>query len=132
MSNCIFYTLFFVLFLNVSFGSLKYSQVHRTYMAAYKGMYEACSITVDSNGEPTLPYFNSSKMQTYLDDYFKENLSKYVKDYSVSVKYYSFSPRQKLCKKNCQHLKVSLTAKINTFYSYSKSQIFSITDGDTL
>ena len=132
MSNCIFYTLFFILFLNVSFGSLKYSQVHRTYMAAYRGMYEACAVTVNTNGEPIVPYFNGTKMKSYLDNYFKENLSKYVKDYTVTTRYYSSSSSMILCRKNCRNVRVQLTAKINSFYTYTNSQIFTIANGDTL
>ena len=73
MTNCIFYSLFFVLFLNVSVGSLKYSQIHRTFLSLYKGMFEASTITVSSLGNSITPYFDSSKVETYIGKYFSKN-----------------------------------------------------------
>ena len=130
MTNCIFYTLFFTMFLNVSIGSLKYSQVHRTYMAAYKGIFEACSVSVGTNGEPVVPYYNMTKLKKYVTNYFDTNLSKYTTNYTVSMKY--LSNRNVICRSNCRRLKLTLNAKINTFYTYSNSQIFTIKDGDKL
>ena len=130
MTNCIFYALFFTLFLNISIGSLKYSQIHRTYKAAYKGVFEACSISVDANGEPIVPYYNMTELKNYITDYFEKNLSKYTTDYEVNVKY--LTNRNTMCIKSCRRMKLTLNAKINTFYSYSNSEIFIIKNGDNL
>lgn len=131
MINCIFYTLFFALFLNISVGSLKYSQVHRTFMSIYKGMFEACTITIDDNGEPTIPYFNMDKMDLYINDYFKSNLSKYTKDYKVNYSYLG-GEGTFLCRKNCRTIQIKLEANINTFFRYKNNEIFTIADGDAL
>jgi len=131
MTNCIFYCLFFALFLNISMGSLKYSQIHRTFMSIYKGMFESCVITVDNNGDPITPYFDSAQIKFLVDNYLKDNLSKYSKDYSVSYKFLS-SNNSLLCKKNCRRIKITLTAKINSFYKYDNSQTFAVADGDVL
>lgn len=131
MTNCIFYTLFFALFLNVSVGSLKYSQIHRTFMSIYKGMFEACAITVDQNGEPVLPYYDKDKMHVYIDDYFKVNLSKYCKNYSVSY-IYPGGTTSFICKENCQNIQITLNAKINSFYEYKNTGVFTIKDGEIL
>ena len=131
MMNCIFYTLFFALFLNISMGSLKYSQIHRTFMSIYKGMLEACAITVDPNGEPVTPYFNMEKMDYYIDDYFKTNLSKYAKNYTVTYSYIG-GTNTFICKSECRTILINLKAKINMFYDYDKSESFTIRDGDAL
>ena len=129
MTNCIFYSLFFVLFLNISVGSLKYSQIHRTFMSIYKGMFEACTITVDANGEPTTPYFNKEKMDNYIDNYFKVNVSKYTKDYTVTCMYFG-GTNSFVCTSECKNVFITLKAKINAFYDYEKTEMFSIKDGD--
>ena len=130
MTNCLFYSLFFTLFLNISVGSLKFSQIHRTFMSIYKGMFEACTVSVDSNGEPIKPYYDQSEMNNYIESYFKTNLSKYSKNYTV--KYIYLNDNNQVCKFNCRRISIQLTAPINIFYSYDKTQVFSIMDGDSL
>lgn len=131
MTNTIFYSLFFALFLNVSFGSLKYSQIHRTFMSMYKGMLEASTITVGSNGESIEPYFDIGQMRYYVEFYLKNNLSKYTKNYKVT---YSFINKTNMftCRSECRRVRIRLTANINSFYKYDKTQTFLIVDGDTL
>ena len=131
MTNCIFYSMFFVLFLNISIGSLKYSQIHRTFMSIYKGMFEACAVTVDENGEPVNPYYNMDKMDNYINTYFKTNLSKYTKDYTVTYRYIG-GTNTFICRSECRNITITLKAKINAFYDYEKTEMFSIKDGDTL
>ena len=130
MTNCIFYSLFFALFLNVSIGSLKFSQVHRTFMSLYKGMFEACSVTVGTNGEPVMPFYNMIEMKSYLDGYFKENLNKYVKNYTYS--YYFLTSTNTYCTTLCRKVEIRLTANINSLYKYDRTEVFTIVDGDTL
>ena len=130
MTNCIFYAMFFALFLNVSFGSLKYSQIHRTFMSMYKGLLEACTVTVDNYGDPIEPYFDTL-MTTYHVLQFKNNISKYTKDYSLTYKFLTDNDKI-VCKKECRRLRVTLTAKINGFYNYNNTQTFAIKDGDNL
>lgn len=130
MTNCIFYSLFFVLFLNVSIGSLKFSQVHRTFMSLYKGMFEACSVTVGTNGEPVMPYYNMIEMRSYLDGYFKDNLERYVKDYSYTYRF--LTPDNTRCTNQCRKVEIKLTANINFLYKYDRTETFTIVDGDTL
>ena len=131
MTNCLFYSLFFALFLNLSVGSLKLSQVHRTFMSIYKGMFEACTVSVDNQGEPIKPYYNQVEMRFYIDSYFKKNLTKYVKDYTVTFGYVADNPKI-VCKKECRRIKITLKANINFLYKYNKTQIFTIADGDEL
>lgn len=130
MTNCIFYTLFFALFLNMSIGSLKYSQVHRTFMSIYRGMFEACSATVGYDGNPSFPYYDANKMNSYLDEYFTQNLARYVKEYSYTYDF--LNENASICVNYCGKVQIHLTANINSFYKYDKTQIFSIVDGDSL
>lgn len=131
MINCIFYTLFFSLFLNISIGSLKYSQIHRTFMSIYKGMFEACTITVNESGEPITPIYNMQKMKSYIDNYFKVNLKKYTNNYKVTYNYIG-GTNTFICRSNCRTIEISLNAKINLFFDYQKSEVFTIQDGDSL
>ena len=132
MTNCLFYSIIFVLFLNFTVGSIKYSQVNRTFMSLYKGVFEAATYTIDENGNPIEPYYKKSLISTYINQYLKENLNRYVTDYSVSYKYY-LNETSEVCKTNyCRSVKVTLKAKINMFYTYNQTQNFSIHEREAL
>ena len=85
MTLCLFSTFFFVLFLNLSMGSLRLTQLNRTFMNSYKGMYEACVVTVGNDGEPIKPYFEQNLLESYVADYLEPNISKYVTDYDLHL-----------------------------------------------
>ena len=123
MTNCIFYSLFFALFLNLSFGSLRISQVNRVFMSIYKGMLEASVLTIEDNGEPVVPYYNKNTVEIYIDNYLKENISKYTKEYTVNTKYYTENSTT-TCEFECRKVSINLKAKINTFYKYDRTQTF--------
>ena len=72
-----------------------------------------------------------NKLKNYVDDYFEQNLTRYTTNYTVSMRYLS-KRNMVICRSNCRRLKLTLTAKINAFYSYSNSQIFTIKDGGDL
>lgn len=129
MTNCIFYSLFFVLFLNVSFGSLRFSQINRTFMNMYKGMLEASVITVDANGESCLPYYDIERVNSYLNNYLNKNIAKFTKGYTISTTLTNRNSTD-LCYSNCSSLNVRLTAKINQFYKYDKVQVFTVYSED--
>lgn len=125
MTNCIFYSLFFALFLNLSFGSLRISQVNRVFMSIYKGMIEASVVTINDQGEPIMPYYSQTTLNSYVDDYLKTNISKYVKDYTLNTKYLEDS-LYNVCDENCRVVSINLKAKINVFYEYDRTQTFAI------
>ena len=126
MTNCVFYAMIFVLFLNFTIGSIKYSEVNRTFMSIYKGIFEASVRTVNEAGEPIVPYYDEEVLKAYIVDYFEKNLNKYVTDYQVSY-YFIDQENNEICVSNkCRTVNVSLTAKINMFYTYDNSQSFSI------
>ena len=124
MTNCLFYSLFFALFLNISLGSLRYSQVHRVVMSAYKGMFEASVVTVDSKGESTTPYFDKTTLTSYVTKYLDKNLSKYVTDYKVTTKL--LKQNNSICALSCTRVSLTTKAKINTFLTYESTQVFTI------
>lgn len=99
-------------------------------MSMYKGLLEACTVTVDNYGDPIKPYFDTL-MTTYHVLQFKNNISKYTKDYSLTYKFLTDNDKI-VCKKECRRLRVTLTAKINGFYNYNNTQTFAIMDGDNL
>ena len=92
-------------------------------------MFEACTITIDSSGEPILPYYNMDKVRTYIDDYFKVNLSRYTNNYVVSYEYLNASGTN-VCTSQCRKIRINLDATINYFYHYENSEVFAIKDGD--
>jgi len=131
MTNCIFYTLFFTLFLNLSMGSLRYSQINRVFTSIYKGMLEASIVTIGTNGEPTIPYYNTLAVGNYISKYMNENVSRYSKNYTVKTKY-TKKDTGGYCLNNCDKLEITLNAEINIFYKYSKTQTFVISNESEL
>lgn len=131
MTNCIFYSSFFVLFLNISFGSLKYSQIHRAFMSIYKGTLEASSITVDENGEPVLPYYDQDSINDYIYSYLNANISKFTKNYEVNIYYYKRDFTE-YCVSHCSNISINLKAKINIFYSYDNTLSFYVSSREEL
>ena len=126
MTNCIFYSAIFALFLNFTMGSIRYSQVNRTFMSIYRGVFEASTITVNSSGDPVVPYYNEELLETYLVQYFKENLKNYVTDYEVRI-YFFNRENDSLCfTHECRDINLTLKADINTFFKFEKSQDFSV------
>ena len=125
MTNCIFYTMFLALFLNLSFGSLRLSQVNRVFMSIYKGMLEASVLTISDDGEPVVPYYNKVRFEEYVDSYLKQNISKYLKEYIVNTRYYS-DDQYTVCESSCRKASINLKANINVFYKYDKTQTFVI------
>lgn len=133
MLNCIFYSLFFALFLNVSFGSLRLSQVNRTFLSSYKGMYEASVITVGTDGRPIYPYFNQTILKGYIDDYLVKNLNRYTTNYALNVDFYLDDGVTKCDESGyARNIKIGLNAKINFLFKYEKNQTISIKDKNTL
>ena len=131
MTNCLFYVVFFTLFLNVSFGSLRYSQINRSFMSVYKGMLEASVSSVDIHGNPTIPYYDADKVVEYSNNYLSKNIARYSTDYSIDITYFN-KETGLLCEQGCRKVKINLKAKINYLYTYDKSQIFVVKSGDEL
>ena len=89
-------------------------------------MFEASTITVDKSGEPVTPYYNEELVSYYLQNYFKENLKKYVSDYKVKVYFFNRDTDELCFTHDCRDMNITLTAKINLFFTYEKSQDFSV------
>lgn len=133
MLNLIFYTLFFALFVNFSFGSLRFSQINRAFMSSYKGLFETCIATIDEEGDAIYPYFDRELLIEETTKYFETNVGKYTKDYALSIAFYDDD-----LKAECSYydyartVKLSLKANINLLFTYNKEQFFTITDRDAL
>lgn len=125
MTNCLFYAMFFALFLNLSLGSLRYSQINRVFMSIYKGMLEASLLTIDTNGSPVMPYYNKETLNNYVCEYLDHNISRYATDYQISTQFYE-RDSDSICDTYCRKVVISLKAKINLFYDYEKSQTFTV------
>lgn len=131
MTNCLFYTIIFTLFISVSFGSIRFSQLHRAFLSIYKGMLESCIVSIDDQGEPIFPYFNKELVEKNSEMYLKENIERYVENYDLLINYFDKKGGE-ICEDRCRYITIKLDAKINFFYNYSKTQSFSIISRDQL
>lgn len=127
MTNCIFYSLFFVLFLNFSFGSLRMSQINRSFESSYKSVYEASIITVGEDGEPIYPYYSQEILRNNLNSFINENVGKFVNAYDLTLDFY-LEDGVTQCKENYKSrcVRVSLDASINYLFKYSKVKTYMI------
>ena len=131
MTNCIFYSIFFAAFLNLSLGSLRFSQINRAFLSIYKGMLEACVLTIDEDGEPTMPYYSHEKIDEYIVTYLNESIGRYSKKYVLTTTYYdeNFEEESNVYSRG---ISINLKAKIANFRTYEKEQRFAITSKDNL
>lgn len=119
------------MFLTLSLGSLKFSQINRTFLSIYKGMLEACVLTVNDSGEPVKPYYNETKVNEYVISYLDKNINRYAKDYTLTTTYYDEN-FTKASTKYSRGISINLKAKINFFTTYDKEQRFSVTSKEEL
>ena len=93
-------------------------------------MLEACTLTVNDDGESAFPVYDQAKVSSYVNSYLSQNLSRFTDEYSVDI---SYSDKDgEICTEECSKVKLTLNAKINTFYKYKKSQVFEIKSGEDL
>lgn len=133
MLNCIFYSLFFVLFIDLSTGSLRLSQINRIFLSTYKGMYEACVVTVGDDGEEIYPYFNQTLINSHIRTFLDEKLTRYTTNYVLTCDFYNEDGITK-CSENdlARCLKINLKANVNFLFKYDKLQTYSIKDKNNL
>ena len=132
MTNCIFYSLIFALFLSFTDGAINFSKINRTFLSIYRGIFEASTVSVDDSGEPVEPFFDEHILKIYLSDYLKDNLNPYCKEYTVKL-YFFNRDDDTICFNNmCRDVSVTLKAEINYLFNYNKTQIFSVYSRDEL
>ena len=123
MTNCLFYALFFVLFINFGVGSMNFSGVNRTFKTISKGIFESAAYTIGQDGKPSEPYFDEGLVETYVANYFKENLTKYVTYYEARIYFFNNDANETICTtKRCQNVKVTLKCDINYLFHYEKGE----------
>lgn len=133
MLNCLFYSIFFSLFVNLSFGSLRISQINRSFMSCFKGVYEASVVTVDRKGEPIYPYFDKKVFTEYVNTFIDQNVGKFTNDYTLTISFFKDDGvTESALVVYPKSVKVSLDAKVNSLFEYSKSQKFTILEKETL
>lgn len=129
MVNSIFYSLFFVLFINLSVGSLRLSQINRVFLSSYKGLYEASVVTVGDDGEPIFPYFDRSILSSYIHTFIEEKVVRYTTNCQLSYDFYTQDGVTQCGVNDLPRcVKINLKAKINYLFNYDKIQTFSIKD----
>lgn len=126
MTNCIFYSLIFALFLSFTSGAIDYSRINRSFMSIYKGIFEASTISVDQSGESITPYFDENILKYYLTNYLKDNIGQYCTDYKIKLYYFNREDHSICIDGICRDVEVTLEAKINFIFDYKKTQSFSV------
>lgn len=126
MTNCIFYSLIFALFLSFTDGAINYSKINRTFMSIYRGIFEASTISVDELGESIKPYFDEDTLKVYLQEYLAKNLKPYCTDYTVKLYFFNRDDGTICFDDMCRDVNVTLNAKINYLFEYNKTQTFSV------
>ena len=85
----IFFVFSLISFLFCSFTtSFKLQSINRTVIYMPVQIFETAIDIVNINETEGL-YFNKTKLQNNLDDYFEQNLTKYMKDYEDTLYYYN-------------------------------------------
>lgn len=126
MGNLVFYAMFFVIFLQFTFGAIRFSGVNRTFLSMYRGVFETSLITVGEDGEPIYPYFSDEILENNIDTYLKRNIRKYTSNYNAEITYLDLHNDGLCLEEYCSKVKVSLNAEINMFFKYSKSLEFAV------
>jgi len=126
MTICIFVSIVFVAFLQFSFGAMNFSSVNRCFQNMYRGMFEACIVTIDSSGNDQNPYFNQKLLKSYVVQYFDSSIKKYSSNYKATL-YYTNGSSNDICNTaNCNGVKINLDAPINSLFHYQKTRSFYI------
>ncbi len=126
MINTVFYLIIATLFLNFSIGSIEYFGVNRTFMLMYKGVLENSLVSIGSDGEQIEPYFDQNKLVELSEQYFQNNLPRYVNHYTTSYLFYNYDENSYCVGKYCYSVKISLKAEINMIFHYEKARVFNI------
>ena len=126
MINCLFFSVVFFLFMSFSFGGMNYSSIHRTFLNMHRSILEVCVVTVGNDGEDINPYFNEPILEKYIVTYLKDNVSKYTTDYQASIVYFDNNTKDINTNHHADGVRISLNAKINTFYHYKHAREFTI------
>lgn len=126
MGNICFYAMFFVIFLQFTFGAIKFSGVNRTFLSMYKGVFEVSLITVDKDGEPIYPYYGEEILKDNVDLYLKENLTKYTRNYETNIIFLNLDNDGVCLDEHCSKVEVNLKVDINMFFKYDKSLKYTV------
>ncbi len=125
MTNLIFFTIIASIMLNFSFGVMNYSGINRTFELAVKGPLEMSCLTLDNSATEVAPYFYRDFLEENVELYFAMNLPRYTKEYTTAYYYFNDEEDRSYCtSKYCRGVKISLKAKINTFFEYENAKEF--------
>ena len=67
--------------------SMSLFPMNRVYYGVYKGVVEQAVIPYGESGERIRPYFDETEFEYRVGEYFKENASRYCRDFSLSYAY---------------------------------------------
>lgn len=128
MIENIYYVLTLVLFFSFSMGAIEFSYVNRTFELLLRAPIELAVKTIDEDGE-NIPYFDEGVIAENLENYFVNNLPRYVHDFEYEY-YFSYKDKGGYCLDHkCNALKVSLKARISGLFTYNKAKTYFINEG---
>ena len=126
MINCIFFGLFFCLFLSFSFGGMTYSSIHRSFLNMHKSMLEVSIVTIGNDGTDVDPYFHEPTLENYVVNYLKDNIGKYCPTYKANIIYFDADTKAINTNHHANGVRISISGDINTFYTYKHAREFTI------
>ena len=109
-----------------SFGGMTQSSIHRSFLNMHRSILEISVVTIGDDGEDVKPYFNEPQLEKYVIDYLKDNVGKYSTDYKTSIIYFDVSTNAVNTNHRADRVRISLSSKINVFYTYKHSREFRI------
>ncbi len=125
MTNCVFFLVLATLMLNFSFGAMNYSGINRTFELAVKGPLESSCLILDMDANQVVPYFYKTKLEENMEYYFAMNLPRYTSDYTTAYYYFNDGEDRSYCSsKYCRGVRISLKAKVNSFFEFKKAKDF--------
>ncbi|MCR5490803.1 MAG: hypothetical protein K6F32_01590 [Bacilli bacterium] len=126
MLNYIFTAIALIFSFTLFQQSTTFNTLNRIYLGIYKGLFDTCVIAYDADGYCLdQPYFDRTLTKRAVTSYFDENLQAVVKDYSVTVNFYTYQGI--LCTTTTPTVvRIEFTAEINDWQDYSRVAVFSI------
>ena len=132
MEYIFFFAIIFGTMINFTMGAIRFSSINRTLSLMYKGLLEASTSYVDSNGFYRSPYFDKDKLKNYVINYMDENLKSQVDHYTVSIYYFDRGDETMCLDEHCESVRITLKADINYLFHFEKAKEYHIVASNNL
>lgn len=125
----IFFVFSLITFLFTSFTTtFRLQSINRTIMYMPVQIFET-AINIVNIDETKGLYFDKQRLVANLENYFEENLPKYMKDYSYTLYYYNQKDQSICTKSKCDAVEVTVTGHYAYNFKYTRSVAYEIHKG---